>query len=61
LAAWQETARAVANWGGIKRDFAALFAVPIGLIVMIGVSLFTPAPARAVQNFVEELRKPSAA
>lgn len=61
LAAWQETARAVANWGGIKRNFAALFAVPIGLIVMIGVSLFTPAPARAVQNFVEELRKPSAA
>lgn len=61
LAAWEETARAVANWGGIRRDFAALFAVPVGLAVMIGVSLFTPAPAREVQNFVEELRKPSAA
>jgi cation/acetate symporter len=61
LAAWEEAARAVANWGGIKRDFAGLFAVPIGLMVTIGVSLFTPAPARDVQNFVEELRKPSAA
>ncbi len=61
LAAWQETARAVANWGGVKRDFAGLFAVPVGVAVMIGVSLFTPAPAREVQNFVEDLRKPSVA
>jgi hypothetical protein len=29
--------------------------------VMVGVSLFTPAPAREVQSFVEELRKPQAA
>ena len=28
---------AVANWGGVKRDFAALFAVPIGFVVTIGV------------------------
>jgi cation/acetate symporter len=61
LAAWEETARAVANWGGIKRDFAALFAVPIGFLVMFGVSLFTPAPSRDVQSFVEDLRKPSVA
>lgn len=61
LTAWQEAARTIANWGGVKRDFAGLFAVPIGLMVTIGVSLFTPAPAREVQNFVEELRKPSAA
>lgn len=61
LAAWKETALAVANWGGVKRDFAGLFAVPVGLVVMIGVSLFTPAPARDVQNFVEELRKPGVA
>jgi cation/acetate symporter len=61
LAAWEEAARAVANWGGVKRDFAALFAVPIGLLTMIGVSLLTPAPARDVQSFVEKLRKPSAA
>jgi cation/acetate symporter len=61
LAAWAETARAVANWGGVKRDFAALFALPIGFAVMIGVSLFTRAPDREIQSFVEELRKSSAA
>ena len=61
LAAWEETARSVANWGGIKKDFAAVFAVPIGFLVMFGVSLFTPAPSRDVQSFVEDLRKPSVA
>lgn len=61
LGAWEDTARAVANWGGIKKDFAALFAVPTGLLVMFGVSLFTPAPSRDVQSFVEDLRKPSVA
>jgi len=61
LAAWEEAARPVANWWGVKRDFAALFAVPIGLLTMIGVSLFTPAPSRDVQSFVEELRREQAA
>jgi len=61
LAAWKEMALAIANWGGVKRDFAGLFAAPVGLVVMIVVSLFTPAPARDVQNFVEELRKPGMA
>ena len=61
LAAWKEAAHAVANWGGVKQDFAALFAVPVSLVVMIGVSLFTPAPEREVQNFVEDLRKPGVA
>jgi cation/acetate symporter len=60
LSAWEEAARAAANWGGIKRDFAAIFAVPVGLLTMIGVSLFTPAPAREVRTLVEALRKPSA-
>jgi cation/acetate symporter len=61
LAAWEESARAAANWGGIARDFAALFAVPVGTLVMIGASLFTPAPSGDVQRFVEDLRKPSVA
>jgi cation/acetate symporter len=61
LAGWEESARAVANWGGISRDFAALFAVPVGTLVMIGASLFTPAPSPDVQSFVEGLRKPSVA
>jgi len=61
LAAWKETARAVANWWGIKQDFAAVFAVPIGFLVAVGASLFTPAPSKDVQSFVEDLRKPSVA
>jgi cation/acetate symporter len=61
LAAWEETARAVANWWGVKQDFAALFAVPVGALVTVGASLFTPAPSKDVQSFVEELRKPSVA
>jgi cation/acetate symporter len=61
LTTWEETARSVANWWGVKRDFAALFAVPAGFLTMIGVSLFTPAPSRDVQSFVEDLRKPQPA
>ena len=57
----RRSARELANWAGVKRDFAALFAVPIGFLVMIGVSLFTPAPSRDVQSFVEDLRKPQVA
>jgi Na+(H+)/acetate symporter ActP len=57
LTAWEETARSVANWGGVKRELAALFAVPIGFLTTVGVSLFTPAPSREVQSFVEDLRK----
>jgi cation/acetate symporter len=61
LAAWRALALQLANWAGVKRDFAALFGVPIGFVVMIGVSLFTPAPSRDVQSFVEDLRKPQVA
>jgi cation/acetate symporter len=61
LAAWEEAARPLANWWGVKRDFAGLFAVPVGFLAMIGVSLFTPEPSRDVQNFVEDLRKPQPA
>jgi len=35
--------------------------VPVGTLVMIGASLFTPAPSPDVQSFVEGLRKPSVA
>jgi cation/acetate symporter len=59
LADWEQTARAVANWWGIARAFAAVFAVPVGLLVTIAVSLFTTAPSRDVQSFVEELRRPA--
>jgi len=61
LAAWDEAARRAANWAGLNADFAALFAVPVGLAMTVAVSLFTPAPARDVQSFVEDLRKPQTA
>jgi Na+(H+)/acetate symporter ActP len=41
----------------VAREFAALFAVPVGFLTMIGVSLFTPEPSRKIQSFVEDLRK----
>jgi cation/acetate symporter len=59
LANWEQTARSVANWWGVARGFAALFAVPVGFLVTIAVSLFTTAPSRDVQSFVEELRRPA--
>jgi cation/acetate symporter len=61
LAAWDEAARPLANWWGVAREFAALFAVPAGFLIMVGVSLFTPAPSREVQSLVEDLRRPQTA
>jgi cation/acetate symporter len=59
LATWEQSAKAVANWWGVARAFAALFAVPVGFLMTIAVSLFTTAPSRDVQSFVEELRRPA--
>ena len=61
LAAWEEAARPLANWWGVAREFAALFAVPAGLLTMVCVSLFTPEPSREVQSLVEDLRRPQTA
>jgi cation/acetate symporter len=58
LAAWEEKARALANWGGVDRACAALFAVPAGFLVTIMVSLVTPAPPADVQRAVAELDAP---
>lgn len=57
--AWEAKARSLANWGGVSGACAALFAVPIGFLVTIVVSLFTPAPSADVQRFVEELHSPA--
>ncbi|WP_436642539.1 sodium:solute symporter family protein [Microbaculum sp. FT89] len=46
------------EWFGVANISAALFGLPIGVIVMIVVSLFTPAPSKEVQDLVDELRKP---
>lgn len=56
LAEWENAVRPIANWWGVHGAFAGLFAVPIGFLVMIGVSLFTRAPSDDVQRFVKGLR-----
>jgi cation/acetate symporter len=58
LAALEDKARALGNWGGVPTACAALFAVPAGFLVTIIVSLLTPPPPEDVQRFVAALREP---
>ncbi len=60
LAEWETTVRPIANWWGVNGVFAGLFAVPIGFLVAIVVSLFTRAPSEDVQRLVDELRERTA-
>mgnify|MGYP001334880011 CR=1 FL=1 len=48
----------VVLWWGIQPISAGVFGVALGFAVIIVVSLVTPAPGRAVQHFVEDLRYP---
>ena len=59
LAAWEEGARKIANWGGLNTAFAGLIAVPAGFLTAALVSAFTPAPSEDTQEFVAELRGPA--
>ena len=45
-------------WWGIQPISAGLFGVPIGFLVIIVVSLMTPAPRRDTQELVEHVRYP---
>jgi cation/acetate symporter len=57
LTLWEIKVRAIANWWGVSGMLAGVFGVPVGLVVMTAVSLFTTAPSKDVQSFVEDLRK----
>jgi cation/acetate symporter len=46
-------------WWEIQPISAGLFGVPLGFIVIILVSLVTPAPDRKTQELVEHVRYPS--
>jgi cation/acetate symporter len=46
-------------WYGIQPISAGVFGVPLGFVVIILVSLVTPAPSRKVQQLVEHVRYPS--
>jgi cation/acetate symporter len=48
-------------WWGIQPISAGVFGVPVGLAVIIIVSLLTPAPKREVQELVEHVRYPNLA
>ncbi len=47
------------TWWDISAISAGLFGVPLGFLVIILVSLVTPAPKREVQELVEHVRYPS--
>ena len=55
--AWVNGAREFATWGGVDRQYAAVFAVPLGFLVTIVVSLCTARPPADIENFVGELGK----
>ncbi len=46
------------EWFGVKNISAALFGLPVGFIVMYGVSLMTKAPSKEMQDMIDEIRKP---
>jgi cation/acetate symporter len=47
------------QWFGLNAISAGVFGVPIGLLTIFVVSLFTPAPSREVQQLVEHVRYPN--
>ena len=47
------------TWWGISAISAGLWGVPLGFLVIIVVSLITPAPERDVQELVEHVRYPN--
>jgi cation/acetate symporter len=47
------------TWWGIQAISAGLWGVPLGFVVIIIVSLLTPAPDRDVQELVEHVRYPN--
>jgi Na+(H+)/acetate symporter ActP len=55
--AWLNEARSFARWYGVDRHFGAVFAIPLGFLVTIVVSLCTARPSADIENFVGELAK----
>jgi cation/acetate symporter len=51
-------AQTIANWWGVRNISAALFGLPVGFVVMVVVSLMTPAPSKEMQDFIDQVRRP---
>jgi cation/acetate symporter len=58
LKALDTHAQTIANWWGVRNISSALFGLPAGFLAMIVVSLLTAAPSRAMQDFIDEIRRP---
>jgi cation/acetate symporter len=52
------TLQSKVGWFSVNNISSALFGLPIGFAVMIGVSLLTPAPSKEMQDFIDEVRRP---
>jgi probable sodium:solute symporter len=48
----------MANWLGVRTLAAAIFALPVGFVTIVLVSLATPAPSAAVRDKVDAMRRP---
>ncbi len=60
-AAWKAFdahAQKMANWFGVANISSALFGIPAGIIGMVVGSLLTAAPSKAMQDFIDEIRRP---
>jgi cation/acetate symporter len=57
-AAWTKFYKANATWFGINNIATGVIGIPVSFIVTIVVSLFTPAPSREMQAFIDQIRVP---
>ncbi len=46
------------SWFGLDGSAAAIFGVPVGFIVSVGISLLTPEPPEEIQNLIADMRLP---
>jgi cation/acetate symporter len=46
------------GWFGVSSTAIAVIGVPVGFVVMIIVSLVTPAPSQAMSRFIDDIRTP---
>jgi cation/acetate symporter len=58
LKALDTHAQTIANWFGVRNISSALFGLPVGFAGIIIGSLLTKAPSKAMQDFIDEIRKP---
>jgi cation/acetate symporter len=58
LKALDTHAQTIANWFGVRNISSALFGLPAGFIAMAVGSLLTAAPSKAMQDFIDEIRRP---